>query len=99
MRNKCFFAVLLAWFTLSAGAQSISLSKEDRPLFSAQWKGERFPDGRPKVPDAILARMKDVSVEEAWGILRGEGHHNQFAGDWQTIRPGLATYDSSTYDC
>ncbi|MBC7921602.1 MAG: RraA family protein [Ferruginibacter sp.] len=66
----------------------MSLSREDLTLFSSQWKGERFPDGRPKVPDAILARMKDVSVEEAWGILRGEGYHNQFAGDWQIIRPG-----------
>ncbi len=34
---------------------------------TGEWKGERLPDGRPKVPDAILERMKTVSAEEALG--------------------------------
>lgn len=71
-------------------AQSISLSKEDLTVYSAQYKGERFPDGRPKVPDNLLQRMKDVSIEEAWSVLRGEGYNNQFAGDWQIIFPDKA---------
>src|SRR3546814_18962092 len=36
------------------------------------WTGERFPDGRPKVPDDILERMREVTLEEAWATLRRE---------------------------
>ncbi|NND32720.1 MAG: RraA family protein, partial [Saprospiraceae bacterium] len=41
--------------------------------------------GRPNVPDGLLDRMKLVSTEEAWGVLRGEGYHNQFDGGWKMI--------------
>lgn len=30
------------------------------------WKGERLPDGRPKVPDAYLKRLKALTLEEVW---------------------------------
>jgi len=52
---------------------------------TAEWEGERFPDGRPKVPDDLLDRLKNVSIEEAWGVLRGAGYHNQFEGNWKMI--------------
>jgi regulator of RNase E activity RraA len=54
-------------------------------FLTAEWKGERFPDGRPRVPDQILDRMRMVSIEEAWGVLRAHGYHAQFEGDWKTI--------------
>ncbi len=58
----------------------------DEVIFDTQeWTGERFPDGRPKVADDILQRMKQVSIEEAWGILRSKGYHNQFAGNWTIL--------------
>ena len=41
--------------------------------------------GRPKVADDILERMKTVSTEEAWGVLRNEGYHNQFEGGWEIL--------------
>lgn len=53
--------------------------------YTAEWTGERFPDGRPKVPDHVLERMEKVSIEEAWGILRSKGYHNQFDGNWKMI--------------
>ena len=37
-------------------------------FYTAQWQGERLPDGRPKVPDDIVLRMRNVSIEEAWGV-------------------------------
>ena len=44
---------------------------------------ERLPDGRPRVPDALLERMKLVTNDEAWSILqRRHGYHFQFAGGW-----------------
>ncbi len=54
---------------------------------TAQWSGERFPDGRPRVPDDILRRMPLVTLEEAWSVLRRNGYHHQFAGNWLNIHP------------
>ena len=50
--------------------------------YTSEWEGERFEDGRPKVPGEILERLKKVSIEEAWGVLRSRGYHNQFEGNW-----------------
>ena len=63
-------------------AQVGVFSKEDRIKYTPMWKGERFPDGRPKVPDDLLKRMKTVSIEEAWAVLRRHGFNNQFEGNW-----------------
>lgn len=52
------------------------------------YQGERFGDGRPRVSDDILERMKLVSTEEAWGTLRRNGYHNQFEGGWVEVHPG-----------
>jgi 4-hydroxy-4-methyl-2-oxoglutarate aldolase len=54
---------------------------------SSEWKGDRSSDGRPKVADDILGRMKAVSIEEAWDVLRQRGYENQFVGGWQMIHP------------
>jgi len=52
-----------------------------------EWKGERFADGRPKVPDAILDRMKSVTLEEAWATLRYAGYEHQYEDGWATLYP------------
>jgi hypothetical protein len=44
-------------------------------------------DGRPKVADKILDRLKNISMEEAWGYLRNKGFQNQYEGEWQILRP------------
>ncbi len=48
---------------------------------------DRFPDGRPRVPDEWLERMKTVTSEEAWSILDKHGYLFQFAGDWFRTHP------------
>lgn len=73
-----------------ANAQRVGASPEYIKALTAEWKGERFPDGRPKVSDAILARLKNISIEEAWGVLRNKGYHNQYEGDWKVIFPDSA---------
>lgn len=75
-------------FALPALAQLGMFSNEQRAEFTREWKGERFPDGRPQVPDSVLARLKNVSAEEAWGVLRGAGYNHQFEGRWKVINPG-----------
>ncbi|MEB2361336.1 MAG: RraA family protein [Bryobacteraceae bacterium] len=63
-------------------------SKEQRIEFTREWKGERFPDGRPKVSDEVLNRLKTTTAEEAWSVLRAERYFNQFEGGWQVVNPG-----------
>ena len=48
---------------------------------------ERHPDGRPRVPDDLLERMRLVTTEEAWGVLRRHGYNDQFEGDWLQTHP------------
>src|SRR5688572_16709267 len=68
-------------------SQQITLTKEQIIAITPEWKGERSADGRPYVSDKILERLKNVSLEEAWGILRNKGYNNQFEGDWMLLRP------------
>ncbi len=84
-RLKSLLLLLLASFFLHANAQQIS--KEELIFLTPEWKGERFPDGRPKVPDNLLKRMKLVSVEEAWAVMKNEGYLYQIAEGWQQINP------------
>lgn len=48
---------------------------------------DRFPNGRPRVPDDLLIRMREVTVEEAWGTMKQAGYEYQYAGDWLNIHP------------
>lgn len=48
---------------------------------------ERFADGRPRVPDDLLERMKLVTTEEAWAVLRQHGYNRQFEGGWLETHP------------
>jgi regulator of RNase E activity RraA len=82
--------ILLATFVLVCfitNAQNVGSSPEYIKALTAEWKGERFSDGRPKVSDQILERLKNISIEEAWGVLRNKGYMNQFESEWQVINP------------
>src|SRR6187455_3213735 len=69
-------------------SQHVQITKEELIALTPEWKGERFPDGRPKVPDDIIRRMKPVTIEEAWAILNGAGFRYQIADGWgQIINP------------
>jgi regulator of RNase E activity RraA len=82
MRKLFFLAggMLLGMITGSYG--QFFDTPEELVYYTGEWEGERFEDGRPKVPDEILERMKKVSIEEAWGVLRSKGYNNQFEGNW-----------------
>jgi regulator of RNase E activity RraA len=62
-----------------------TIPKEELIYLTSQWKGERFPDGRPKVPDALIERARKIGIEEAWQILNNEGYKNQFEGNWKMV--------------
>ncbi|KAA2241284.1 RraA family protein [Chitinophaga agrisoli] len=87
---KLRFTYWLLAVCLYAGAvqaQQVTPTADQIKALTPAWKGDRTPDGRPKVPDALLQRLKNISIEEAWGILRNKGYQNQFEGDWMLLRP------------
>jgi len=86
-RNFIIFSLFLSILTSTqiAIAQDITLSREEMIELTSEWEGERYPDGRPKVPQNMLERAKNISIEEAWGVLRNKGYTNQFEGDWKMI--------------
>jgi regulator of RNase E activity RraA len=71
-----------------AQAQVFTLSKEQLIEYTAQNPFERFPDGRPKVPDALMQRARGMSVEEVFGVLPGKGFRNQYEDGFQVLHPG-----------
>lgn len=84
MKRVCFAALILVLpILISAQAPD----QETMKFYTQEWTGERFADGRPKVPDEILKRMEKVSIEEAWGVMRNKGYHNQFADEWEILHP------------
>jgi 4-hydroxy-4-methyl-2-oxoglutarate aldolase len=81
--------ILAAYFVASsASAQIFTFSREQMLQFTAKNPFERFEDGRPKVPDALLEKLKDLSAEEVWAVLPGAGYPNQYEGNWQLLHPG-----------
>ena len=87
MNQKLLCLAVLLVFSSYLPAQEVTLTSDQIKTLTPDWKGERFADGRPKTSDRFLNRLKDVSLEEAWGYLRNKGYQNQFEGDWMIIRP------------
>ncbi|HEY4048522.1 MAG TPA: RraA family protein [Acidobacteriaceae bacterium] len=77
----------IAAFVPGARAQEGFFTPEDVIKYTPDWHGERFPDGRPKVPDDILDRMKKVTLEEAWAVLQENGFMQQYEDGWVSIHP------------
>lgn len=85
---KCKVAILsVVFFAFCAKgflfAQTIP--KEELIFLTSEWKGERFADGRPKIPDNLLERAKTIGIDDAWTVLKNEGYTNQFEGNWKMV--------------
>lgn len=87
MIRTCVFLTVTLFAGIQLMAQQVSPTAEQIKTMTSSWKGERTADGRPKVSDRMLERLKGVSIEEAWGILRNKGYQNQFEGDWRILNP------------
>lgn len=83
---KKLIPLLFILVTIHVSAQQVTLTKDQIIALTPEWKGERLPDGRPKVSDELLERLRGISLEEAWGIMRNKGYNNQFEGDWTMLR-------------
>ncbi len=59
--------------------------KEDIIALTPKWKGERFDDGRPRVPDRYLEALKGMTLEEVWKPIFVQGYESQFEGRLHTL--------------
>jgi regulator of RNase E activity RraA len=82
------FVLMLLVLGAPACAQLFTLTREQMLQLTAKNPYDRFADGRPKVPDAVLEKMKGLSAEEIWGVLPGAGYRNQYEGGFQLLHPG-----------
>jgi 4-hydroxy-4-methyl-2-oxoglutarate aldolase len=80
----CAAAVLMP---VLSHAQLFSLTKEQMVEYTAQNPFDRFPDGRPKVPDALIERARGLSSEEVFAILPGKNFRNQYADGFHVLHP------------
>jgi 4-hydroxy-4-methyl-2-oxoglutarate aldolase len=84
---------IVPFFPSKADAQLWTWTKEQMLQYTKAWSGERFPDGRPKVPDQWLERAKDTSAEEITISNGGRGGggnvYSQYEGDFRVLHPEL----------
>jgi regulator of RNase E activity RraA len=82
-------AALLVSLAAPGHAQLFKLTREQLVEITADNPFERFPDGRPRIPDHLLERAKGLSAEEVWAVLPGKGYKYQWADGFQILHPGL----------
>ena len=69
-------------------AQLFTFSKQDIVDYTAQEPFDRLSDGRPKVPNDLIERARELSSEEVWAVLQQKGFNNQYADGFQVLHPG-----------
>ena len=74
---------------------------EDIVQMTPLWKGDRFPDGRPRVADSVLARLRSMSIEEVWRLAWMKLNNYQFQGDFKcthsTMKPTVGRAVTATF--
>lgn len=94
MHLNVFVIFTLLVFHFSLSAQNVVWPAENIRQLTSEWEGERTEDGRPKVSDELLERLKSLSMEEVWASLRRKGYNNQFENfaspyenGWEILHP------------
>lgn len=83
-----FIGAILALCLVSGSVSAfgqVKMTREQMLFYTSDWKGDRFPDGRPKLPDQLLKRAVDMTIEDVWEYLRAHGYRNQFETGWQAL--------------
>lgn len=89
--NRRHLILLSLFLSITCYLNAQTLAREELIFLTSEWKGERFPDGRPKISDDLLERAKRIMIDDAWNALRNEGYHNQFEGGWKMVNETLMT--------
>ena len=88
MRSRLLVMGIAALLTQAApSAQLFSLGRDQLIEYTAENPFGRFPNGRPKVPDALIERARGLSAEEVFAILPNKGFRNQYADGFQVLHP------------
>jgi regulator of RNase E activity RraA len=85
---KKVFGIILAACALlwtAPASSQVKMTRDQILFYTSQWKGDRFPDGRPRLPDSLLERAKSMTIEDLWDYLRAHGYRNQFESGWQAL--------------
>ena len=85
---KTMGAVLVLAMVAPSRAQVFTFSREQMIKYTAKNPYERFEDGRPKVPDNLLEKAKELTAEEVFAVLPKANFPNQFEGNWRLLHPG-----------
>ena len=89
LRFLCLVTIFsFAFMATPACAQLFTLSRQQMIDYTAQSPFDRFADGRPKVPDNLIQRARDLSSEEVWAVLHEKSYNNQYADGFQVLHPG-----------
>lgn len=84
--NSTFLLLSIAVLFVAGTSCAQTMPKDELIFLTANWKGERFADGRPKIPDDLVQRAKTIGIDDAWTVLKNEGYLNQFEGGWKLIK-------------
>lgn len=86
MKHRFYLLLVFAGiYILPLRSSAQTIPKEELIFLTSAWKGERFADGRPRLPDDLLIRAKAIGIEEAWQILNNEGYLYQYERNWKMI--------------
>lgn len=85
--RKVILALLIAGTVIAASPAmgQVKMTRDQMLFYTSDWKGDRFPDGRPKVADSLLKRAVDMTIEDIWEFLRSKGYNSQFDTGWQAL--------------
>ncbi len=63
----------------------IYYTREQIMELTSEWTGERLEDGRPKVPDYLLEKLRTMTIEEIWLPLYLKDYKFQFEGELKKL--------------
>jgi regulator of RNase E activity RraA len=89
MKKLALFTIFVLLTGISGSLTAQTISRDELIFLTSEWKGERFPDGRPRISDDLIVRARNLSIEDAWQILNNEGYKNQFEGNWKMIKENV----------
>lgn len=88
MRKKILLFLPLLLQVCLLHAQRVGSTPEFVKALTSKWTGDRLADGRPNVPDIILERLQNCTLEQVWGYMDRRGYRNQVEENWIILKPG-----------
>ncbi len=79
------FLITSSMYGQSIPNDRVVATQDEVLYYTYMWEGERYPDGRPKVSDDLLERLKNIKIEDAWQLMNEMGYRNQFESGWKML--------------